>query len=446
MTALPAPAELLPPGRDGNPVTRWLRIAPPTAFIIYAGLASFSAYFAMYAFRKPFAAATFDHVAGWHFVLDYKIALIISQLIGYALSKIIGVKLISEMDQARRGVAILALIGLSWVALVLFAIVPAPWNVALMFLNGLPLGLIWGLVYSYVEGRRTSEVIGAMLCASFILSSGVVKSVGRWLLDDMGISAQWMPAAAGALFFPMLLASVVGLSLLPPPDAADRIERTPRAPMNGAQRAAFLRRHAAAIIPLIIAYVMLTAFRDFRDNFAAEIWHAMGYTDVAALFTASELPVALISLVTLGALMAVRDNRRALLLVHGAVALGAIVIGGATLAYQFGGLDPAAWMVLGGAGLYMAYTPFNAMLFDRIIATTREIGTAGFMIYLADSCGYAGSVGLLLLKNFGAIHFDWLHFFEATAYGTALICLAGVTLSALHFARLRPVADPGVPR
>jgi hypothetical protein len=436
MTALAAP----PPQRE-NPFTAWLRTAPAIGFALFGGLASFSAYFAMYAFRKPFAAATFEHVAGWHFVLDYKIALIIAQLVGYALSKIIGVKLISELGHARRALAIIGLIALSWIALVLFALVPTPWNVAFMFLNGLPLGLIWGLVYSYVEGRRTSEVVGAILCASFILSSGVVKSVGAWLLG-LGVTEFWMPAATGALFFPMLLISVFGLSLLPPPDAGDEAERTRRAPMNAGQRLAFFRHHAAAIVPLVIAYVLLTAFRDFRDNFAAEIWHAMGFKDVAVLFTASEVPVALISLGTLGTLMLVRDNRRALLLVHGAVAAGAVVIGAATLAFQAGWLAPVPWMVLAGAGLYMAYTPFNAMLFDRIIATTREIGTAGFMIYLADSCGYAGSVTLLLFRNFAAVRLDWLSFFEAIAYGTTVLCLVGVALSALHFARVRPAASP----
>jgi MFS family permease len=415
-----------------------LERAHPALFCAYAGLAAFSAYFAMYAFRKPFSAATFDHVAGWGFLLDYKVALIIAQVLGYALSKIIGVKLISEMGHRRRALAIIGLIALSWLALVLFAVLPVPWNVAALFLNGLPLGLIWGLVFSYVEGRRTSEMIGAILCASFILSSGVVKSVGRWLLDDKGISAFWMPATTGALFFPVLLIAVLGLSLLPPPNAADRAERTERAPMNGAQRAAFFRKHSAALIPLIIAYVLLTAFRDFRDNFAAEIWQALGYKDVATMFTASEIPVALLSLATLGLLMVVRDNMRALLLVHGAVMAGALLIGASTLAHQMGWLGPASWMILTGAGLYMAYTPFNAMLFDRIIAATREVGTAGFLIYLADASGYAGTVGLLLLRNFSAIKLDWLSFFEAIAYCTSILCFGGVLLSALHFARPRP--------
>ena len=54
-----------------------------------------AAYFSMYAFRKPFTAASFDGVDGWHYALDFKIALVLAQLIGYAASKFIGIKVIS---------------------------------------------------------------------------------------------------------------------------------------------------------------------------------------------------------------------------------------------------------------------------------------------------------------------------------------------------------------
>ena len=66
---------------------------------------------------------------------------------GYALSKFIGVKAISEIAPVRRALAILGLIALAWLALIAFALLPAPWNVAAMFFNGLPLGMIWGLVW-----------------------------------------------------------------------------------------------------------------------------------------------------------------------------------------------------------------------------------------------------------------------------------------------------------
>jgi hypothetical protein len=421
-------------------LTRWLETAHPVAFSLFAGTAAFSTYFSMYAFRKPFTAATFETVSGWEFALDYKVALVIAQVLGYALSKVIGIKVISEMDHRRRAVAIVALIGASWLALVGFALAPAPWNVTALFLNGLPLGLIWGLVFSYVEGRRTSEVLGAILCASFILSSGVVKSVGKALLN-LGVPDLWMPAAAGLVFIPLLLVSVIGLSRIPPPDAADETERVRRGPMDGQARAAFLKDYGPAVILLVAAYVLFTAARDLRDNFAAEIWSALGFGETAAVFTASELPVAAIALCALGAIMIVRDNLRALLVIHGIVILGAVVLGGATLGYQMGLMSPISWMILSGAGLYMAYTPFNAMLFDRMIAATGRVGTAGFLIYLADASGYVGSVALLLFRNFGVADMNWLTFFIWTCYAAAAASVGLVTVSFLFFARRRPVRE-----
>ncbi len=412
-------------------VRRALARTNPIIFTLVAGLAGFSTYFAMYAFRKPFTAATYDHVAGWPFALDYKIALIVAQVAGYALSKFIGVKVVSEIEPRRRAGAIIGLIGVSWLALLAFALIPPPWNVIAMFANGLPLGMIWGLVYGFMEGRRVSEVLASMMCASFILSSGVVKSVGAWLIQTCHVTAFWMPAAAGALFMPLLLVSVWVLSQLPPPSPLDEVERVRRAPMNGAERLDFLKAYAPGLIAIVFAYVLLTAFRDFRDNFAAEIWTALGFGGEAAIFSASELPVAVIALMAMAAIIVVRDNRRALMVIHAMVAGGFAVLGLSTLAFQAHLISPLIWMILAGSGLYMAYNPVNAVLFDRLVAVSGRTANAGFLIYVADSSGYMGSVALLLWRNFGQGSLNWLQFFTAGAYvtsvagGTATLVAAG---------------------
>src|ERR1700761_3896541 len=115
-----------------QPLASWLNRASPAAFTIFASLAGFATYFSMYAFRKPFAAASFDHIEGWHFPLDFKIVIVIAQVMGYATSKFIGIKVIAEMRPARRARAILGLIGMSWVALILFAAAPSAVKVAAM--------------------------------------------------------------------------------------------------------------------------------------------------------------------------------------------------------------------------------------------------------------------------------------------------------------------------
>ncbi len=404
-------------------------------FVLLGGGAAFAAYFSMYAFRKPFTAATYGDVDGWHFALNFKIALVIAQILGYTLSKFMGVKIVSEMAPARRGAAIVGLIGLAWFALILFAVLPPLGKVGAIFLNGIPLGMIWGLVFGYVEGRRSSELMAAMLCAALIISSGMVKSVGALLIAQYGVSAFWMPAATGVLFMPLLLISVYGLSRLPPPDAQDVAARVARPPIDGAGRRAFLRTYGAGVALLVLAYILFTALRDFRDNFAAEIWIALGYKNAAGLFTASELPIAIITLIMLASLVRITDNRRALIAMHAIVLAGGLMIGLSTLAFQLGLLSPLAWMIGSGLGLYFAYTPFNAMLFDRLIAATGKVGTAAFLIYIADASGYVGSVGLLLLRNVPGLNLPWLPFYIMLTYVASIASVMLMLGSALYWWR-----------
>jgi len=115
-------------------ITSWLNRSNPTVFTLFATLTAFCTYMCMYAFRKPFTAATFADgpiILG----LDYKSVLVIVQVIGYMLSKFIGIKVVSEMDSKRRALTILTLISIAWVALLGFALTPSPWNAAFLFLN-----------------------------------------------------------------------------------------------------------------------------------------------------------------------------------------------------------------------------------------------------------------------------------------------------------------------
>ena len=423
---------------------RWLEGAPAPVFALYGGLMAFGAYFAMYAFRKPFTVASFTAAAPV-LGMDYKIALVIAQVFGYALSKIAGVKVISETPPHRRALAILGLVGGAELALVAFALIPAPWNVACLFVNGLMLGMIWGLVFGFLEGRRVSEVLGAMLCASFIVSSGVVKSAGKALLLKGWANEYWMPAATGALFVPILLLSVLGLAMMPPPDARDEKLRVARAPMDAAARRRLFSAYAPGLIALVIIYVGLTALRDFRDNFAVEIWNGLGFKGDAEIFTLSELPVAAIVLVTLSSVMFIRDNRWAFLGNLGLVAVGLLLAGLSSLGFQAHWIGPVTWMIVLGAGLYLAYTPFNALLFDRLIASSGRSGTAGFLIYVADAAGYVSSVALLVLRDLTGLKLSWVEFLTGISYSSAIVGMVLIVAAALYFYRRLPRSADGTP-
>jgi hypothetical protein len=387
----------------------------------------------MYAFRKPFTAAGFKAVEGWHHELEFKIALVIAQVLGYATSKLIGIRVIAAMKSMHRAGAILGLIGVAWVALLVLAIAPPLVKILALFVNGLCLGMIWGLVFSYMEGRRTSEILGAVLCASFIVSSGAVKSVGVLFMQKLHVPELWMPAATGLAFTPVLLLGVWALSALPPASPEDEVARVRRAPITMEEVGAFLAEYGPGVAFLVATYVFTTALRDFRDNFAVELWSALGFGNQAAVFTATELPVAAVALVAMGALVRVQSNLRALALIHGAILAGLVLLAGSTLAFDAGWLNPVAWMIVSGAGMYVVYTPFNAMLFDRLVAVSGRVANAGFLIYVADSAGYAGSCALLLWRNFGLTHLHWLAVFRYAIYATAAAGVILVSLSLLYF-------------
>ena len=415
-----------------------LNKAHPALFVIYAGCTAFMTYFCMYAFRKPYTVSSYENMDSPFAGLDFKVALILAQIFGYMLAKFIGVKVVSEMTSRRRAVTLLGLVGMGQVALLGFALTPAPFNVAWLFINGLSLGMIWGIVFSFLEGRRTTELLGAMLACTFIVASGMVRSVGSYLLHDWQVDPLWMPATTGALFALPLMVSVYLLAQLPPPSAQDCAERQQRAPMDGKARWAFFKRFAPGITFLILSFLLFTGFRDFRDNFSAELWTALGHGSEPAIFAYAGIRIAFLVLFALGAMVLIKNNRTAFFANHGFILGGCASMVLSTMAFEAGALDAKLWMVLLGAGLYVAYIPYNCFLFDRMICAVKVTANAGFLLYLADSAGYIGSVSILLYRVFAEPDLSWLTFFIHLVYLVALAGGALVVASLVYFSRVIP--------
>ncbi len=387
----------------------------------------------MYAFRKPFSAAGFSDVEDiWG--LKFKSALVISQAVGYMLSKFIGIKVVSEMGKNNRALGIIILVGIAELALLGFAVVPTNFKLAFLFLNGLPLGMVWGLVFSFLEGRKWTEAMGAGLCASFAFASGFVKTVAANLML-MGVSEFWMPVATGAVFFLPLLFFVWLLSNIPEPTKEDETLRTRREPMNAAQRWNFFKAFAPGLILLVITYMFLTAFRDFRDNFMAEILNVLGFEKKPEIFTQTEIPVTLGVLLLLAFIMFIKDNKKALMINHLVIAAGCFITGFSAYAYHIGLLSPVAWIMLSGFGAYTAYIPFNCILFERLIAAFKYVSNAGFLIYVADSFGYLCSVGVLFYKDFFLAEISWLSLFTNACYLIAVFGTVFTLLALIYFYR-----------
>lgn len=407
-------------------MSKKIQFQSETAFSLFGMAAGFITYCSMYAFRKPFSAGVYADLVLWG--IDYKIILISTQVLGYTLSKFIGIKVVSEMPAHQRIGSILVLMGISWAALLAFAITPYPYNFGWLFVNGLPLGMIWGLVFAFLEGRRNTELLGAAMSISFIVASGLVKATGKYLITAWGVSEFWMPFGVGLLFVPFLLLGVWMLHKIPAPSAADIASRTERVPMDKTQRKAFFWAFAPGILLLIFVYIALTIFRELRDNFAVELWSLLGYPDMPQVLLTAEIPIAIGVFVIIGLMILIKNNRLAFYSNLGIIALGGFLLLLATILFQAQLLPPAAWMILAGFGMYLAYVSFHTMLFERWIAHFEYKSNIGFLMYITDACGYLGSVTVLFYKNFGSKALNWLNFMLYVSYliGVVTILAAGV--------------------
>jgi MFS family permease len=402
---------------------------------LYAAVVVFLTYTMIFGFRKSYTVCTFD---GLRFAgLNYKIILVLSQMIGYLMAKFYGIKFISELKRLGRYKIILLLVGIAWLAWFFFAIIPAPYNAVFLFINGFPLGMLWGVVFSYVEGRRSTDFIGAALAVSFIFASGFVKSVGGWLLLEFHLSEFWVPFATGLVFALPLLLFIYLTEKIPPPDEADIAARMNRTPMSAADRKKFIQNFLPGLVACIVIYGFATIFRDIRDNFSADMWKEMGYLNQPAIFSKTETPITLVVLVLIGSMVLIKNSFKALMLAHLFIAIGFVLAGICTYLFTHGKLDPVWWMTSVGLGLYMVYIPFNSVFFERLIAAFRFTGNVGFLIYLADSFGYLGSVGVLLSKEIFKVKLNWVDFFSNSVMVLSVVGVLVTVFSAYYFAKKR---------
>jgi hypothetical protein len=400
-------------------------------------IAAFGTYFCMYAFRKPFTAAGFADYEWWG--IGYKTLLVTAQVLGYTLSKFIGIKVIAEMNPARRAAAILLLIGIAETALLAFALVRPPFHLICLFFNGLPLGMVFGLVLGFLEGRQLTEALSAGLCASFIVADGVVKSVGAYLLV-LGVSEFWMPFAAGAVFVPPLLVFVWMLARIPPPAPVDVSHRGQREPMDRADRRRFFRRYAVGLSLLLLVYLAVTILRSIRADFAPEIWTCLGHGGQPSVFATSEMAVAMLVMLVNGLCVLIIDNRRAFF-ASLAISLGGIALLAVALAAFAGGwISGFPFMILVGLGLYLPYVAVHTTIFERLIAMTRDRGNIGYLMYLADAFGYLGYVVLMLGKSRLSLEGDFMAFFTRVSWVTAAAA-AGMLLAAWCYFAVRRRED-----
>ena len=391
---------------------------PDWLSVLWAGGTALLSYSLVYALRKPFTAAEFDglQVAG----MDYKIVVSIIQLIGYVCAKMLGIKFISELKPEGRLKFIIGSAALSELSLVAFGLLPAPYNIFALFFNGLSLGCMWGVIFSFLEGRRTTDILASIMGVSMALSSGVAKSLGLYALNDLGVSEFWMPALVGAVAFPLLCFMGWMMTKFPAPTAADIAARTKRVTLDGRQRWQLFVKFMPLLIMLFGANLLLTVQRDIKEDFIVCIIDVSQVSSWAFAHLDSIATLVLLGVFAL--LSAVGNHLRALclILIMSAIGMGTIAFLGA----EAGSLNMpvTAWLFLQTLCIDIAYLSFQTIFFERFIACFKVQGNVGFFIITIDFIGYLGTLCLLLFKEFQAPHIDWTSFYNGMSVYIGIAC------------------------
>ena len=387
-------------------------------FILWAGGAALLSYSLVYALRKPFTAASFENAE--FFDMDYKVVVTISQILGYVVSKFIGIKLISELQSEERFKFILTSVLLAEASLILFGLLSTPFNVAAMFLNGLSLGCMWGVIFSFIEGRRVTDILASLLGVSMVISSGTAKSVGLYVMNHLHVSEFWMPALIGAVALPLLLLLGWALNKLPEPNKEDIAMKSERETLNGKQRWELFKSFMPFLSMLFIANIAIVVLRDIKEDFLVNIIDVSAYSPW--LFAQIDSVVTLIILGIFGLMVLVKDNLKALSVLFGLIIAGMIVMSVVSFGQQQLRLSPVIWLFIQSLCLYIAYLTFQTIFFDRFIACFRIRGNVGFFIVTTDFLGYTGTVLVLVLKEFCNPDIDWAVFYNRFAGYVGIFC------------------------
>ena len=279
---------------------------------------------------------------------------------------------------------------------------------------------------------------------SIAFSSGLAKSLGLFLMNDLGVGCFWMPAVIGGFAFVLIILLAFILNALPAPSEEDIRSCTKRVPMDARQRKAIFFRFAPLLLMLFVANLFITIIRDVKEDFLVNIVDTSQFS--AWAISGIDGMVTLIILALFILVSMIRDHQRVLYTLLWMVIGGTFLLVGISYYYEQLNLSPLVWMFLQSLGVYIAFLSFQTLFFERFVACFNIKGNVGFFIVSIDFIGYLGTVGVLIFKESFVAHLNWIEFYNTMVLtlGTACCFLfMGCILYFMH--RSRAVRKEEIP-
>lgn len=204
---------------------------------------------------------------------------------------------------------------------------------------------MWGVIFSFLEGRRVTDLLASLFGLSIAVSSGTAKSIGLFVVNTLGVSEFWMPALIGAVALPLLAGLGCILNNLPKPTAEDRAQRVERVTLNNKQRWEVFRSFAPVLTILFFANLFLTVLQDVKEDFLVKIINvdAAGLSSWA--FAKVDGVVTLIILAVFASLALMKSHIKVLSALLVMVIIGAVTLSFVAFNYDSLQLPPLVWLI-----------------------------------------------------------------------------------------------------
>ena len=132
-----------------------------------------------------------------------------------------------------------------------FAVLPNWARAVGIFLGSFPGSWVYCVVFRYLEGRRTTELLNSVITLSIVFAGASARSVGSSMIDA-GLPEDWMPLVAAGSIFPISVVAFLVLDRMPGQSKAEQDGRSERRAMGADERAAFIARFWPGIALLLL--------------------------------------------------------------------------------------------------------------------------------------------------------------------------------------------------
>ncbi len=185
---------------------------------------------------------------------------------------------------------------------------------------------------------------------------------------------------------------------------------------------------------ITIAYGAANMFQGYRNYYAIHLWEELYPNGFSPwIYTEAELISGVIALSMYAGIFFIKRERWAFYAVIGLMLFGCLWMFIPTICYRYSGkYSGVAWNYLVGVGIYLAYVPPGAIIYDKFMSVINANVTAVYPIYIT---GTFGSICSLVILIIAPIYFNnnYVYFFELLSYITAGVVFVSMGLSLLVF-------------